>query len=57
MNDDLMPVLYGRLGEKVSNGGTQYYFQDRVYDVEHCAISITTCFNPWYLVKDEEDDE
>lgn len=54
MNDDTLPVLYGGLGEKVSNGGTQYYFQDRVYDVEHCAISMTTCFNPWYLIKEKE---
>ena len=49
---DNLPVLYGGLGEKVSNGGTQYYFQDRVYDTEHCAISITVSFNPWYLVKE-----
>lgn len=50
MNDDTLPVLYGGLGEKVSNGGTQYYFQDRVYDVEHCAISMTAAFAPWYLI-------
>jgi len=41
----------GGLGEKVSNGGTQYYFQDRVYSSESVAVSIATAFNPYYLVK------
>ena len=30
--NDLEPELLGGLGEKVSNGGTQYYNQDRVYN-------------------------
>lgn len=39
---DEMPKLVGGIGEKKSNGGTQYYQQDRVYDSEtvamrHCA--------------------
>ena len=41
----------GGLGEKVSNGGTQYYFQDRVYSADSVAVSVTAAFNPWYLVK------
>ena len=41
----------GGLGEKVSNGGTQYYFQDRVYSADSVAVSVTVAFNPWYLVK------
>ena len=46
-----IPILMGGLGEKVSNGGTQYYFQDRVYSSESVAVSIATAFNPYYLVK------
>ena len=46
-----IPILLGGLGEKVSNGGTQYYFQDRVYSSESVAVSIATAFNPYYLVK------
>lgn len=42
-------VLYG-IGEKKSNGGTQWYQQDRIYD-DNIAISVTTSFNPYYAVK------
>lgn len=41
-------VLAGGIGEKKSNGGTQYYQQDRVYDSNNVAISVTTGFNPYY---------
>ena len=51
MNENINPVLKGGLGEKVSNGGTQYYFQDRVYSSESIAVSVTVAFNPWYLIK------
>lgn len=37
----------GGIGEKKSNGGTQWYQQDRIYD-DNIAISITTAFNPFY---------
>ena len=46
-----IPILMGGLGEKVSNGGTQYYFQDRVYSADSVAVSVTAAFNPWYLVR------
>lgn len=32
------PKLVGGFGEKKSNGGTQYYQQDRVYDGEDMAM-------------------
>ena len=32
------PRLLGGLGEKKSNGGTQYYQQDRVYDGRGIAM-------------------
>ena len=44
------PVLLGGLGEKVSNGGTQYYNQDRVYSSFSVSIAVATAFLPWYLV-------
>lgn len=45
------PKVLGGIGEKKSNGGTQWYQQDRVYD-DNVAISVTTSFNPFYAVKD-----
>ena len=54
MNEDYFPILVGGLGEKVSNGGTQYYFQDRVYSSESVAVSVTVAFNPYYLVLVDE---
>lgn len=44
-------VVVGGIGEKKSNGGTQWYQQDRVYDSEKVAISVTTSFNPYYDVE------
>lgn len=43
--------------EKKSNGGTQYYMQDRVYLMRDLALSITTSFNPYYLIKENIKDE
>lgn len=44
------PKLVGGLGEKVSNGGTQYYNQDRVYDSDGVAIAVATSFQPNHLI-------
>ena len=41
------PRVIGGIGEKKSNKNTQWYQQDRIYD-NNLAISITTCFNPYY---------
>ena len=41
------PKVLGGLGEKKSNGGTQWYQQDRIYD-DNVAISVTTSFHPYY---------
>ena len=41
------PRVLGGLGEKRSNGGPQWYQQDRIYD-DNVAISVTTAFNPYY---------
>ena len=42
------PKLVGGFGEKKSNGGTQWYQQDRIYD-DNVAISVTTSFNPSWI--------
>lgn len=43
------PKVLGGIGEKKSNNGSQWYQQDRIYD-NNIAISVTTAFNPYYLV-------
>lgn len=52
--NDIQPVMLGELGEKVSNGGTQYYNQDRVYDSRSVSVTISTVLQPWYLVKEND---
>ena len=46
--------MLGGLGEKVSNGGTQYYNQDRVYSSDSVSVTISTVLQPWYLVKEND---
>ena len=46
-----VPRVVGGIGEKKSNGGRQWYQQDRIYD-DGCAISVTTAFNPYYAISD-----
>lgn len=46
------PKVIGGIGEKKSNGGQQWYQQDRIYDGEKVAISVTTNFNPYYSTHD-----
>ncbi len=41
------PKVIGGIGEKKSNGGTQWYQQDRIYD-NNVAMSVTTGFLPYY---------
>ena len=40
--------LLGGFGEKDSNGGTQWKFQNREYNSENSSPSVTTAFNPNY---------
>ena len=47
----IAPQCIGGVGEKKSNGGRQYYQQDRIYD-DGIAISVTTAFNPYYATKE-----
>ena len=40
MNKHIMPQLVGGIGEKKSNGGKQYYQQDRIYDSDTIAMAL-----------------
>ena len=55
--NDIEPVMLGGLGEKVSNGGTQYYNQDRVYSSDTVSVTVSTVLHPWYLVEINEREE
>lgn len=55
--NDIEPVMLGGLGEKVSNGGTQYYNQDRVYSSDTVSVTVSTVLHPWYLVEIDEREE
>ena len=39
VNDEIKPKLVGGIGDKKSNGGTQYYQRDRIYDSESIAMA------------------
>ena len=41
------PKVIGGVGEKKSNGGTQWYQQDRIYD-NNIGLSISTTAQPYY---------
>ena len=48
---NLEPKVLCGIGEKKSNGGTQWYQQDRIYDNE-IAMSVTTGFLPYYKTEE-----
>lgn len=48
------PKVIGGIGEKKSNGGRQWYLQDRIYD-NNIATSVTTAFNPFYKVEEPQE--
>lgn len=50
--DKEKPKVIGGIGEKKSNGGSQRYQQDRIYD-NKIAISVTTAFNPYYFIGED----
>lgn len=49
--EENIPKVIGGLGEMKSNGGTQFYQQDRIYD-NNVSIAVTTICNPYYKSKD-----
>lgn len=46
INDTFVKVI-GGVGEKKSNGGTQWYQQDRIYD-NNIGLSLSTTAQPYY---------
>lgn len=50
--NDMSIECIGGIGEKKSNNGTQWYQQNRIYDGD-ISISVTTSFNPYYLIKEK----
>ena len=54
-NKDIKPKLVGGFGEKKSNGGTQWYQHDRVYDsraISMCLQASLPRGSYWYLVEE-----
>lgn len=51
---EIAPKVVGGIGEKKSNGGKQWYQQDRIYD-DKVAISVTTAFNPYYATNQSQE--
>lgn len=45
--------VIGGIGEKKSNGGSQYFLQDRIYEGD-VAITILTNCNPYYRLRERE---
>ena len=45
--NNLGVCVIGGIGEKKSNGGTQWYQQDRIYD-NNIGLSLSTTANPYY---------
>ena len=48
--------LVGGVGKKTSNGGCQFYQQNRIY-YGTIAVAITTYSNPYYLIEERRTDE
>jgi site-specific DNA-cytosine methylase len=48
IHNDLKPFVWGGLGEKTSNNGTQWFNLNRVYDTWTVSPAIETSFAPWF---------
>ena len=46
------PKVIAGIGEKKSNGGTQWYQQNRIYD-DNLAVCVTAATNPYYAIHKE----
>lgn len=49
-NDSIGVCVIGGIGEKKSNGGKQWYQQDKIYD-NNIGLSLATTANPYYQDK------
>ena len=53
-NNILKPKLAGGIGKPTSNGGTQFFQQDRIYDGKYVAVSLTAnlpCGANYYVLE------
>ena len=48
--------VVGAGANKISNGGCQFYLQNRIY-YGTIAVAIATCSNPYYLIEESRADE
>lgn len=44
------PIVLTGIGEKTSNGGTQYFQQNRIYTSLSVSTAVTTVCMPYFLV-------
>lgn len=57
MKDKTLSYVVGGVRDKKCNNGTQYHMQDRIYLCCDLAVSITTSFNPFYLIKENNENK
>ena len=48
MNQKHKPFVWGGLGKKTSNGGTQWFNQNRIYETWAISPALETSFAPWF---------
>lgn len=49
-------ILWGGVGEKKSNKGTQYYIQDRIYDSNGICPALNTVSPYWVIIWENEEE-
>ena len=50
-------ILWGGVGSKKSNKGTQFYIQDRIYSSNGLCPSLNTFINGYWIIIWDIDDE
>ena len=45
-------VLWGGIGEKNSNNGTQFYIQNRIYDSDYLCPALNSYAVYWIVIKE-----
>lgn len=45
-------VLWGGIGEKNSNNGTQFYIQNRIYDSDYLCPALNSYAVYWIIIKE-----
>lgn len=49
--------VWGGIGEKKSNKGTQWYLQDRIFDSNGLCPALTTLANGYWIIIFESDED